>query len=162
MFKLLKAKFDKKEKRERGTIDHFLPGFIIIVVAFMLYLMYVDVASVITIRDNADMLTREYVLRMESTGWLDGASAQNLVTQLEGLSSGSFVVENVKISGSVEQYNTSIVTSGVPGPVGYANPITLTITGDIIDTKNDTQALGIHIFSSDYKLSVSKQSTAKY
>lgn len=151
-----------RTKKEKGTIDHLLPGFLIVIIAFIIFLVYIDTASVIALRDRADMITREYVLKMESNGWLDDASTQNLVSKLENLESGGIYVENIRVSGSVSQYDAGVVLSGVSEPVGYANTVTLEITGDIINPKANRSAFGIPITSSNYDLHIVKQSTAKY
>ena len=151
-----------KTKKEKGSIDHFLPGYILIVVVFILFMSYINVSSVITIRDNADVIAREYMLKMESRGWLDGTSTKNLVTKIDALEASGVKVENVKVAGSVEAYDASVVTSGVTGPVGYANTVILDIKADIVDAKNGKSTWGIPIFASNYKLHIRKESTAKY
>lgn len=151
-----------KKGKENGTVDHLIPGFITIVVVFMLFLVYMDTSAIITMRDNVDIVSREYILKMESNGWLDDASTKNLVTKLNSLHAQDIHIENIQVSGSVSQYDASVITSGVSGPVGYANTITLDIQADIINDKSDRTAFGLLTPFYDYKLHIRKQSTAKY
>lgn len=151
-----------RTKKENGTIDHLLPGFILVLVSFIIFLVYIDTAAVVTLRDNADVIARQYMLRMESNGWLDESSTENLVTRIEDLSTNGITVDNVKVAGSVAVFDSNYVTSGVTGPVGYANTVTLDIKADIINSKTGRSAWGIPVSASNYSLHIRKQSTAKY
>lgn len=151
-----------KNRKESGAIDHLLPGFIIVIVVFVLFIMYINTASVVAIRENVDTIVREYLLKAETAGWLDADDTAAMVAKIEGLGNSNITVENVRVGGSVANYDSSKVTSSVSGPVGYANTISIEVEADIVDHRTGSGAWGIPVTTANFDLHVRKESTAKY
>lgn len=133
-------------KREPGSSMGLLPMMFAIAFMGIISLMFLGWMKNMDTRDDIDIIARQYILRMESTGYLTDADRVSLIQELTDIGA-----TNINLSGT----STS--------EVGYGNKITLHIQGNLklldyqlrasLDVLQGSQMVPFH---------VTKTSTAKY
>jgi len=114
--------FKRKEKKggsnvkqkDKGMLEHFLPALVTIVFMGILWFGSMVTASNIDKSSALNQVTRKYILRMETDGYLTQENRTSMVSELQTLG-----VEGVDLTG------TSLTN------VGYGNQVILKVTGTL-------------------------------
>ena len=114
--------FKRKEKKggsnvkqkDKGMLEHFLPALVTIVFMGILWFGSMVTASNIDKSSALNQVTRKYILRMETDGYLTQENRTSMVSELQTLG-----VEGVDLTG------TSLTD------VGYGNQVILRVTGTL-------------------------------
>ena len=135
-----------KLKKKKGNIHKFgIPVFTMVAV-FVLVIMFVSYLGDIDKKDGVDLVAREYLLRMETEGYLNATDEAELYKDLTAKG-----MKNVSIIGTTRN------------KVGYGNKITLAITGDLtISGFNVVDVFNIKEVPKTININIKKSSTAKY
>ena len=138
----------KLGRKRKGNVIDWLGSFIFILAFIMLMISYMNFKQVFGIKEDVKQISREYMLRMETVGYLTPEDAASLRSRLQSLG-----VAGIDLGGS---------TTG--GPAGYGNRIILSIKGSLpaeeLVLNND---LFTAVFQdTTYPLTVIRESTAKY
>ncbi len=106
----------KKLKRNRGNIGNFLGTVLCVLAMSVLVLQYMEQVNLIQKKWEMVQISRAYILRMETKGYLSGEDARELVAELEQVE-----VEQISLEGTTRN------------PVDYGETIILKIRGVIGD-----------------------------
>lgn len=135
-------------KRKGNLIGSAICSLIIILAIILLIFGYLDLVKVFDIKEDVKQASREYMLRMETVGYLTPEDAAALTNRLQSLG-----VTDIDLTGS---------TTG--GPAGYGNRIKLVIScsipGESLDINSDI--LNAVFRDTSYPVTVVRESTAKY
>lgn len=135
-----------KLKKKKGSIAKFGIPLFTIVAVFSVIVMFVTYLNDIDKRDGVDIIAREYLLRMETEGFLNITDETELYKDLEKRG-----MENVSLSGTTR------------AKVGYGNKINLIIKGQVEITNYSVENMfKITKVPKLVNIEVSKSSTAKY
>lgn len=122
-----------------------LPILLGILAISVLSLMYLSYMARYDKKEAADQLAREYILRMETEGYLTDESKNNLIRSMENLG-----YTNINLSGTTMT------------DAGYGNQIMLVINASLeTDKINVTDYLGINKGREETRLYICKKTTAK-
>lgn len=144
---LCKNMVKKYMKKRKGSIVDVLPPLMIILTSMIIIIGFLCLLKVISIKDNVRQVAREYILVMETTGYLSADKQVELKQKLDSMS-----VVDVDLSG------TSTVN------VGYGNPIYLSISCSIPGEEINTSGNDLFSFFLDntsFPISIRLMSTAK-
>lgn len=135
-------------RKRKGNVIDWLGSLIFILAIILLIFAYLNFSKVFDIKEDVKQVSREYMLRMETVGYLTPEDTVSLTNRLQALG-----VTNIDLTGS---------TTGAPA--GYGNRIVLVITCTI---PGDNLEIGGDIFSAafqdtSYPMKVVRESTAKY
>lgn len=135
-------------RKRKGNVIDWLGSMIFILALLLLMFAYLNFTKVFDIKEDVKQVSREYMLRMETVGYLTDEDAASLTARLESLG-----VTGIDLAGS---------TRGAAA--GYGNRIYLVvqcnIPGDVLDLRGD-------IFNAAFEervfpFKVIRESTAKY
>lgn len=115
-------KVEKIKRTEKGsaTIGRFIPLIIVIVSVSMLIVTYTDYIRVLDIKDEISLTMRKYIIRMETSGFLNVDDSNSLVKELNELG-----VKDVDLTGTTTD------------EVDYGDTIVLKVSGNlVVDTYN--------------------------
>ena len=101
-------------KRRTGSVLKIIPLFLGMIATAVLSLMYLHYVKDMDIREQASQIAREYLLLMESTGYLTVQDEQLLTTELKQLG-----IDNINLTGTTTQ------------PADYGEKIYLVISGSV-------------------------------
>lgn len=132
-------------KRKKGSLMKMLPILMGMIVLAVLSLMYITYIGDIDKKEAADQLIREYILNMETEGYLNADAENRLVNELESI---GFI--NINLSG------TTLTC------VGYGKEITLAVTARLPVTRYITADSEVKKTQQMDTLSIIKKSTAKH
>lgn len=114
------------KKKKRGTLDDFLPTLIFLLLMAIMLFLFVGYNKAINQKTTLNSIARQYLLEMETTGYMTSAMKTNLVKDL-------------KDAGFTAKDGADLTTAniGMTGTtfsdVGYGNRIQITIS---VYTKN--------------------------
>ena len=133
-------------KKEPGSVMKLFPIILAVIVVAVIGVVFAGWMSNLDKKDQIDMIAREYILRMETKGYLDSEDEAALCQDLQDAG-----MQEIRLDGT----NRS--------PVGYGNQITLDIKGSLQIHQYDVENLfKVYIGNSMVPVSVRKVSTAKY
>lgn len=107
----MKLKIKKKE--EGSSFVHFIPILLTIIIAAYIILSFTQYIIAFNKKDEIDLLARQYILRMETVGYLTPADETDLISKLEEIG-----LYNINLDGTTL------------AEVGYGEVIELHIKGD--------------------------------
>lgn len=135
-----------KLKKKKGSIAKFGIPLFTIVAVFSVVVMLVTYLSDYDGKDRADLVAREYLLRMETQGYLNSTDESELYKDLSDLG-----MKNISITGTTRS------------KVGYGKKITLSIKGQLeISNYTVTDIFKITKTSQLANININKSSTAKH
>ena len=133
-------------KKESGSVMKLFPIILAVVVVAVIGVVFASWMSNLDKKDQIDMIAREYILRMESKGYLDTCDEAELYQDLQNVG-----MQEIRLEGTNRT------------PVGYGNQITLDIKGSLRIHQYDVENIfKVHIGNSLIPVSIRKVSTAKY
>ncbi|MBE5936526.1 MAG: hypothetical protein E7265_00675 [Lachnospiraceae bacterium] len=131
--------------RKEGSIFKMFPILLGISAITVLALMFFGFMKDMDVREQASFVAREYMLKMESIGYLDNYNCNMLINDLQEIG-----VENINLTGSTIQ------------DVGYGNEIVLVINAKAPVTEFEiTDVLGMQANKRMTDISIVRKSTAK-
>ena len=99
-------------KRNKGNIGDIMPmGIFVICIAFV-FASFADCVRIVNVKSSVSQLSRRYILRMETTGYLSADDREELLEELSGAGLEEISLGNTDTS-----------------EVGYGNTIKLEIRG---------------------------------
>ncbi len=133
-------------KQKQGNIMSFLPILFSLAAVAILSLMYVSYLKDVDVKDQVDLIAREYILKMETTGYLASVDENALIGDLNRIG-----VHDVNLGGTTR------------AEVGYGSPVTLSVAGYVESEQTGLQSL-FDISRSKKRIGVKvvKTSTAKH
>ena len=133
-------------KCKSGSMMKLLPVLLGVVVVVIMTSMYLSFMADYDNREYADYLAREYILRMESKGYMSRQDGYELINKLQ--ERGFY---NVNFSGSTTT------------PPGYGKEITLSINAKVkIKKYMINKLLDVTDLTESSQIRIVKKSTAKY
>lgn len=84
--------------RRNGSVFKIIPLFLGMTAIAVLSLMYMYYMKDMDLREHASMITREYMLKMETSGYLTREDEQLLIEELEQLG-----MDNINLAGTTMQ-----------------------------------------------------------
>lgn len=134
------------KKKKKGSIDRYAIPLLFTIVVFILVLMQMYTTSSMDKKDNIDILSRKYILKMETEGYLTNDMKIDLLKDLN--EAGAI---NINLTGTTMSR------------VGYGKEIKLSIKCDLeVDTLQVLDNLSAKKEKSTIPVTSSKTSTAKY
>lgn len=109
-----------KLKKKKGSVLKFAPILLGVLVAAMLITMHTSWTNDLDKKDKIDILAREYILMMESKGFLTGENETELIQELQ-----NFGLVNISLAGTTRQV------------VPYGSEVVLVINGTLHVNKYD-------------------------
>lgn len=103
-----------KKKEEGSSFVHFIPILLTIIIAAYIILSFTQYIIAFNKKDEIDLIARQYILRMETQGYLTHADEDDLIRELEEIG-----LYNISLDG------TTLVEAG------YGEVIKLHIQGDL-------------------------------
>lgn len=135
-----------KLKKKKGVIDDILIPMITIVAIFILIMAFITSNKDIHKSSAIDGVVRQYILSMESTGYLDSSSQQQLIKDLQDVG-----MKNISLAGTTMS------------EVGYGKKINLVVNGTIEITKYDISSIfSVNTKTEDKAVKRIRSSTAKH
>lgn len=135
-------------RKRKGNIIDWLGSVIVILAIVLLILSYLNFTRVFDIKEDVKQVSREYMLKMETVGYLTPEDSVSLTNRLNALG-----VKNIDLTGST-----------VGEPAGYGNSIVLsikcTIPGETLDLNSGI--LNSVFRDTPFPMTVIRESTAKY
>ena len=134
-----------KEVKKKGSMLSMLPVLLGMMAICVLSLMYLSYMSDYEKKEAADQLARQYMLKMESEGYMSETSKQHFISAMSEL--------------GFSQVNLSGTTFA---DAGYGNTIMLIVNAVLTsDNYSVTDTLSITRSREDRRLYICKRSTAK-
>lgn len=135
-----------KLKKKEGSIAKFGIPLFTMVAVFSIIVMFITYLNDIDKKDSVEIVAREYILKMETVGYLNSSDEADLYKDLEKLG-----VKNISIEGTTRS------------KIGYGKKITLSIKGQMEVTSYNVQNM-FKITNTPKLVEISEQksSTAKY
>lgn len=99
-------------KKSRGSIGDVMPMGLFVICMAVVFVSFADCVRVVNVKSSVSQISRRYILRMETVGYLDQADRDTLLNELR--SAGLFEI-------SLGNTDTA--------EVGYGNPVKLEIMG---------------------------------
>lgn len=134
-------------KKKRGEVEEFFVQILGIIFAFAIMIYGIYYAKTIIVYNNANQIAREYILRMETNGFLSSEDIENLKTE-----AGKAGMNNVSIDASATQ----------PGDTKYGDKVTLTINFDEQVKKINLSYFNPKDEPDKISVEITKSSTAKF
>lgn len=135
-----------KLKKKKGSIAKFGIPLFTIVAVFSIVVMLVTYLSDVDKKDSVDIIAREYLLKMETEGFLNSTDETELYKDLAKIG-----VKNVSLTGTTR------------AKVGYGKKINLVIKGQVEVTSYSIENMfKITKVPKLINTGVNKSSTAKY
>lgn len=132
-------------KKNTGTIEKMIIPVIAILASILIIITYANNIKPVNDIDKARGVARNYILRMESNGYLRDNDEDNLIRELKSIG-----ITNVSLTGTTRK------------PVGYSNNIVLSINGDIkSDNMNLNKDFSISKKTELIPVNIKMNSTAK-
>ncbi|MBL4932274.1 hypothetical protein [Clostridium paridis] len=103
-----------KLKKKDGSIQKFGIPLISLVAIFIVIMVFIVTNASLEKKDKVDIIVRDYLLSMETEGYLIPTDEEQLVNELKDLG-----VKNINLTGTTLSN------------VGYGNKITLSVSGDL-------------------------------
>lgn len=133
------------KRNQNGTILDILSVFIMVIALSVLMIGYLNTMRLLQQKEDINQIARKYILRMETIGYLKNADRVELVQDLTALG-----ITEIDLTGTTL------------ADVGYGNPITLSIQGNIKGQElNNGDILNILFEHKEYPFIHKKMSTAK-
>lgn len=133
------------EKKKCGSVLNILPVFLGIIAITILSLMYIYYVKDMDVREQAGQIARQYMLEMESTGYMTEDAQSSIIEALKAIG-----MNNINLSGTTMT------------EAGYGNEIVLVINAKAPVTEIAiTDYLNPVIESSETDFKVVLKSTAK-
>lgn len=113
-------------KKKLGVLDDFLPTLIFLMLMAIMIFLFIGYNKAINQKTTLNSIARQYLLEMETSGYMTSAMKTNLVKDLNNAGfttadGGSLTTDNINMSGTTFS------------DVGYGNRIQITIN---VYTKN--------------------------
>lgn len=136
----------KSRKKGRGSVLDVLSVGVCILAMSIMMIAYLDNMKLITTKAQISQLTRKYILRMETVGYLTSSDQTELIMDLLELG-----IEDITLEGTTMQ------------EVAYGSPILLCIEGTILGKETSSQqGIFATVFTPrKYSFQEIKMSTAK-
>ncbi len=103
-------------RSEKGSVGDMLPMFVFVVAIAFVMISFADCVRLISVKTSVSQISREYILRMETYGYLTAEDARSVREAL-----GNAGLKDVSLAG------TNMTE------VGYGNEIVLKISGHTED-----------------------------
>jgi hypothetical protein len=139
-------------KKEKGVIGELLPSLITVMVIAVLLLFFINLQGNADRKNAVDQLARQYILRMETCGYLTAQDRDALRTELEYLGCQGLDFTGTTLS-----------------PAGYGNRVNLVIRGripvhtlGITDVGAGEAFFGVQSGKKELAFEVHKASIGKY
>ncbi len=113
-------------KKRDGSVLDILTVLFAVLAVLVIMIAYLGCVKVITVKEDVSQVARKYILRMETVGYLTAADQAYMEQELQKLGMTDISLLGTTLSN-----------------VGYGNPITLHITGQI----PWSQMIGSDLFS---------------
>ena len=136
-----------REKKDSGTVIDILTVCVAVLAITIAVLGYLEVMQLVSRKDDVNQISRKYILKMETDGYLSSTERNNLIYDLQ-----SAGLTNIDLTGTTMS------------DVGYGNAIYLVIQGTLESSKPENAGSGLFTFSfvgQDYEIYESRMSTAK-
>ena len=133
----IKSILSKKETAD--SFVRFVPILITIILAGIIVVMYIQYVGIFNTKDEVDMISRRYIIKMETTGYLTPADADNLVTELESLGIYDIDLTGTTLTPVSYGHQVDLVIKG------KINFTILGINGDMFDTEDMNEIFYINI-----------------
>ncbi len=132
-------------RKSKGSLLDFLSVMVTIIFMAVVSMVLFNLSELLITRMDMSQVTRKYILRMETKGFLDEADRNNLVQELQEIG-----VQNVDLSGSTMH------------PVAYGDTIFLCVKGSMAGKvlKNEGE-WGSGFVQKQYVVEEKRMSTAK-
>lgn len=135
-----------KLKKKEGSIHKFAIPLLTLIAVFIIMMVYINYSADLNKKDKIDIIAREYLLRIETEGYLTSGDETQLLNDLQAIG-----VENVSLIGTT-------LTK-----VGYGNKISLVINGQLaVNNYTVNNLLSITKGTTKLNIAIDKSSTAKY
>lgn len=135
-------------RKRKGNVIDWLGSLIFILAVVLLIFTYLNFTRVFDIKEDVKQASREYMLKMETVGYLTPEDRASLTAKLQSLG-----VTGIDLAGT---------TSGAPA--GYGNRIVLVIKckipGDVLDINGSI--FNAVFRDTSFPMTVTRESTAKY
>lgn len=134
-------------KKEKGNVVDVLPSLLVIIAVMILIMAYINLLPLIQVKAEVRQLAREYLLEMESVGYLTSAGRTSLQQKLTDLS-----VEDIDLEGTTFS------------PAGYGNAIYLYVRCSIPTGRLNAESgdmLSFLFEKTEIPIAVQLMSTAK-
>ncbi len=128
----------KVKREEASSFVHFIPIVITILLASFCVIAYIQYVSVFNVKDEVDMIARRYIIKMETTGYLQSEDCDELVDELKKIG-----IYDIDLSGTTMT------------EVSYGSEIQLVVSGkydfssygidSLLNFNEDTEVLNINI-----------------
>lgn len=133
-------------KKDDGNIMNLLPVILTVVVVAAITVVFSSWMANLDRKERVDVLVRQYLLRMETEGYLSTEARDNLLEDLEAIK-----VSDVSLSGTT-------ITQ-----VGYGNEVILQLTGKLeIYNYELLSMFSVNKGTSEIEIEKRLTSTAKY
>lgn len=135
-----------KLKKKEGSIHKFAIPLFTVVAVFIIIMVFLKSSSVIEKKFQIDVIGRDYILKMESNGYMDSVTQQRLVSDLQKVGA-----KNISLTGTT--FNK----------VGYGKDIALSINCNIDMEKYTISGFfKIQKTLTPIPITVNRNSTAKH
>lgn len=136
-----------RKKKDSGTVIDIFTVCVAVLAITIAVLGYLEVMQVVSKKDDVNQISRKYILKMETEGYLSSTERNNLIYDLQ-----SAGLTNIDLTGTTMS------------DVGYGNAIYLVIQGTLESSKPENAGSGLFTFSfvnQSYEIYESRMSTAK-
>jgi hypothetical protein len=135
-------------RKRKGNVIDWMGSLLLVLAITLLVLAYMNFMAVFNIKEDVKQLSREYMLRVETVGYLTPQDEAALTADLQALG-----VTGISLSGT---------TRGTPA--GYGNRVSLVIScsipGDVLNMHGDLFRAAFE--SKSWPVKVTRLSTAKW
>ena len=132
-------------KKSKGSLLDFLTVIVTIFAMAALVMVFFNLSELMIIRMNVSQITRKYILRMETKGFLDVVDQDSLVNERQELG-----IRDIDLSGSTM------------APVAYGETIVLSVKGSLLGNMlEDDGGWPDEFVQKKYDVEEKRMSTAK-
>lgn len=132
-------------KKSKGSLLDFMTVCISLLAMVVVMLVYLNLSELMMTKLDVSQVTRKYILRMETKGYLDDGDRANLLQELAALG-----MQEIDLSGSTLS------------PVSYGETIRLTVKGSIVGSVLNLENGWLNGFlQRKYTVEEKRMSTAK-
>ncbi len=137
-------------KKSKGSVDEVFAGMLVLIVISILLMAYLNIMELVNRREDISQIARQYILRMETVGYLKPADRTTMEQALADMGMKAISLEGTSFS-----------------DVGYGNPVILMIQGELsADSLSSEGSSGSGLFQlvfqeKGFPINIKKMSTAK-
>lgn len=156
-----------KRKKARGMLDDFLPIIIFVMACAILMLSYVNFNTAVNKKISLNSISRDYMLKIESKGYLTAEDKDKLIVDLRNAGFYADVdkaqISSTNIDSCLKRTLSNGTVEGTTlSDVGYGNDVTLTIqVYTDVSMLTDANAFAPKFGEETHSISTSLKSTSK-